>query len=70
MGRGPGHDCRVWSRLDPCAAVGDRTSTSRIINDGIAGFVGDRCLLDPHNHVVSTDSWVGVGVGVGELVSC
>jgi hypothetical protein len=29
--------------------------TSRIRNDSIAGFIDDRCLLNPHKHLVSTD---------------
>lgn len=33
---------------------------TRIINDGIADFVGDRCLLNPNSRV-STDSMEGVG---------
>ena len=50
------HDYRVRSRLDPRAAVSDKPSTSRIINDSLAGF-NNRWLLNPHNHVVSTDLW-------------
>jgi phage/plasmid-associated DNA primase len=45
------------SRLDPPAAVSHATSTYRISNDNIAGFIDDRCLLNPHMHVVSTDLW-------------
>ena len=49
------HDYRVQSQLDPPAAVGDATSTSRISNEHIAGFINDRCLLNPHKHLVSTN---------------
>jgi phage/plasmid-associated DNA primase len=49
------HDYRVQSQLDPPAAVGDATSTSRISNERIAGFIDDRCLLNPHKHLVSTN---------------
>jgi len=50
-------DYRQRGRLDPPAAVGAATSTYRISNDAIAGFIADRCLLDPHMHVPSSDLW-------------
>jgi putative DNA primase/helicase len=50
-------DYRQRGRLDPPAAVGAATSTYRISNDAIAGFIADRCLLDPHMHAVSSDLW-------------
>ena len=50
-------DYRHRGRLDPPAAVSDATSTYRISNDSIAGFIDDRCLLDPNMHVVSADLW-------------
>src|SRR5450631_459026 len=48
-------DYRGRSRLDPPAAISDATSTYRISNDSIAGFIDDCCLLNPHMHVVSAD---------------
>jgi phage/plasmid-associated DNA primase len=50
-------DYQHRGRLDPPAAVSDATSTYRISNDNIAAFIDDRCLLDPHAHVVSGDLW-------------
>ena len=50
-------DYRERGRLDPPAAVSHATSTYRISNDSIAQFIDDRCLLNPHMHVVSTDLW-------------
>ncbi len=50
-------DYQGRGRLDPPAAVSDATSTYRISNDNIAQFVDDRCLLNPHLHVVSADLW-------------
>jgi putative DNA primase/helicase len=50
-------DYRGRGRLDPPAAVSDATSTYRIRNDAIAGFIDDRCLLNPHMHVISSDLW-------------
>ena len=50
-------DYRRRGRLDPPAAVSDATSTYRISNDSIAAFIDDRCLLNPHMHVVSADLW-------------
>ena len=50
-------DYRERGRLDPPAAVSNATSTYRISNDSIAQFIDDRCLLNPHMHVVSTDLW-------------
>ena len=50
-------DYRDRGRLDPPAAVSDATSTYRISNDAIAEFIDDRCLLNPHMHVVSGDLW-------------
>jgi len=50
-------DYRERGRLDPPAAVSNATSTYRISNDSIAQFIDDRCLLNPHMHVVSTELW-------------
>ena len=50
-------DYRQRGRLDPPDAVSDATSTYRISNDSIAQFIGDRCLLDPLMHVVSSELW-------------
>jgi len=50
-------DYRELGRLDPPAAVSDATSTYRISNDNIAGFIDDCCLLSPDMHVVSGDLW-------------
>ena len=51
------------------AAVGDKPSNLPDRNDSIAGFVGDRCVHDPHNHVLSTDSREGVGWAWGAGVT-
>jgi putative DNA primase/helicase len=50
-------DYRQRGRLDPPAAVSDATTTYRISNDAIAGFIADRCLLDPHMQVISSALW-------------
>ena len=50
-------DYRQRGRLDPPAAVSEATSTYRVSNDSIAAFIDDRCLLNPHMHVVSADLW-------------
>jgi putative DNA primase/helicase len=50
-------DYQHRGRLDPPPAVSDATSTYRISNDNIAAFIDDRCLLDPHMHIVSADLW-------------
>jgi putative DNA primase/helicase len=44
-------------QLQAPAAVSDATSSYRISNDSIAAFIDDRCLLNPHMHVVSADLW-------------
>jgi putative DNA primase/helicase len=44
-------------QLGAPAAVSDATSSYRISNDSIAAFIDDRCLLNPHTHVVSADLW-------------
>lgn|GEM_PF-2762526 len=50
-------DYRQRGRLDPPAAVSDATSPYRISNDSIAGFIDNRCLFNPHMHVISSDLW-------------
>jgi putative DNA primase/helicase len=50
-------DYRQRGRLDPPDPVSDATSTYRISNDSIAQFIDDRCLLNPHMHVVSSELW-------------
>lgn len=37
--------------------MSDATSTYRISNDIVAQFIDERCLLNPHMHVVSSDLW-------------
>jgi hypothetical protein len=37
--------------------VSDATSPYRISNDSIAGFIDNRCLFNPHMHVISSDLW-------------
>jgi len=50
-------DYRQPSRLGLPAAVCDATSTYRISNDTVSGFINDRCLLNPHMHLISSDLW-------------
>jgi len=50
-------DYRQRSRLGLPAAVSDATSTYRISNDTVSGFINDRCLLNPHMQVISSDLW-------------
>jgi putative DNA primase/helicase len=50
-------DYRQRGRLEAPAAVGAATSTYRISNDAIAGFIDDRCLLNSGDLWNSWETW-------------